>query len=151
MPASDFRLNLKAGRVRASGPENAWHITTSIHTMNENGKISYVEFPAKDIPATKAFFQTVFGWAFKDYGPDYVSFADHGLDGGFYHSGLCSSREQGAALVVLYSKDLESTQQRVEQAGGVISTPIFSFPGGRRFHFIEPSGNELAVWSDAGA
>ena len=118
--------------------------------MNEHGKIDYVEFPAKDIPATKAFFQTVFGWEFKDYGPDYVAFANQGINGGFYKSELCSIREQGAALVVLYSNDLEATQENVEQAGGVISTPIFSFPGGRRFHFLEPSGNELAVWSDAG-
>lgn len=119
--------------------------------MNEHEKISYVEFPAKDIPATKAFFQAVFGWTFKDYGPDYASFSNQGLDGGFYQSDLRSSRNEGAALIVLYSKNLESTQQKVEQAGGEISTPVFSFPGGRRFHFLEPSGNELAVWSDAGA
>jgi len=119
--------------------------------MNEHGKINYVEFPARDIPATKAFFQEVFGWNFKDYGPDYTAFANQGVDGGFYASGLSSVREQGGALVVMYSKELEATQQKVERAGGVISTPIFSFPGGRRFHFLEPSGNELAVWSDAGA
>jgi len=119
--------------------------------MNEHEKINYVEFPAINIPATKAFFQTAFGWKFEDYGPDYAAFANQGLDGGFYKSELCSSREEGSALVVLYSKDLEATQQKVEQAGGVISTPIFPFPGGRRFHFREPSGNELAVWSDAGA
>ena len=118
--------------------------------MTEHEKISYVEFPAKDIPATKAFFQTVFGWDFKDYGPDYISFSNQGVDGGFYKSDLKSSRDQGAALVVLYSRDLEATEEKVEQAGGVISTPIFSFPGGRRFHFLEPSGNELAVWSDGG-
>jgi len=118
--------------------------------MNEHEKINYVEYPAKNIPATKAFFQTVFGWAFKDYGPDYTAFENQGLNGGFYQSGLSSTRDQGAALVVLYSRDLEATQRKIEQAGGVISTPIFSFPGGRRFHFLEPSGNELAVWSDAG-
>jgi len=119
--------------------------------MNEHGKINYVEFPAKDIDATKSFFKTVFGWRFKDYGPDYTSFDNQGLDGGFYKSDLHSSRNEGGALLVLYSRDLESTQQEVERAGGEISTPIFSFPGGRRFHFIEPSGNELAVWSDVGA
>ena len=119
--------------------------------MSEQGKISYVEFPARNIPATKAFFQTVFGWTFKDYGPDYTAFSNQGVDGGFYRSELKSSREAGAALVVLYSKDLEATRNKVEQAGGEISTPIFSFPGGRRFHFVEPSGNELAVWSDGGA
>jgi len=118
--------------------------------MNEHEKITYVEYPAKDIPATKTFFQTVFGWVFKDYGPDYTAFEKQGLNGGFYQSELSSTRDQGAALVVLYSSDLEATQRKVEQAGGVISMPIFSFPGGRRFHFLEPSGNELAVWSDAG-
>ena len=118
--------------------------------MSEHGKISYAEFPAKDIPATKAFFQTVFGWQFSDYGPDYASFSNQGLNGGFYKSGLSSKKDNGAALVIIYSNDLEATQRKVEQAGGVISTPIFSFPGGRRFHFTEPSGNELAVWSDAG-
>jgi len=118
--------------------------------MNAHEKINYVEFPAKDIPASKKFFQTAFGWGFEDYGPGYTAFSDQGLDGGFYKSDLCSSRDKGATLIVLYSKDLEATQRKVEQAGGVISTPIFSFPGGRRFHFLEPSGNELAVWSDSG-
>jgi predicted enzyme related to lactoylglutathione lyase len=118
--------------------------------MNEHEKINYVEFPANDIPATKAFFQTVFGWEFEDYGPDYAAFSNQGLDGGFYKSGLSSTRDKGAALVVMYSNALEATRQKIEQAGGVISTPIFAFPGGRRFHFLEPSGNELAVWSDGG-
>ncbi len=118
--------------------------------MNEHEKISYVEFPAKDIPASKKFFQTAFDWAFEDDGPNYAAFSNQGLDGGLYKSELSSSRVKGAALLVLYGKDLEVTQRKVERAGGVISTPIFSFPGGRRFHFREPSGNELAVWSDAG-
>lgn len=118
--------------------------------MNKHEKINYVEFPAKNIPATRAFFEAAFGWEFEDYGPDYVAFSNQGLDGGFYKSGLSSSREMGAALVVLYSNDLKATQRKIEQAGGVISAPIFAFPGGRRFHFLEPSGNELAVWSDAG-
>jgi len=64
--------------------------------MNVQDKITYVEFPAKDIPATKAFFQKVFGWQFKDYGPDYTAFANQGLDGGFYKSGMRSSKEHGA-------------------------------------------------------
>lgn len=118
--------------------------------MSEHEKIDYVEFPAKDISATKNFFQKAFGWEFKDYGPDYTAFSEQGLNGGFYHSPLKSSRDAGAALIVLYSNDLEATQGKVERAGGEISTPIFSFPGGRRFHFLEPSGNELAVWSDTG-
>ena len=120
--------------------------------MSTKDKINYIEFPARDIPATKAFFEAVFGWAFVDYGPDYASFsaADAGLDGGFFKSDLAASTDNGSALVVLYSDALEDAEARVKQAGGVITRPIFSFPGGRRFHFTEPSGNELAVWSIVG-
>ena len=119
--------------------------------MNINDKINYVEFPARDIQATKAFFEQAFGWSFEDYGPDYVAFSDQGLDGGFYSSGLASSAENGGALVVLYCDSLEQVQERILRAGGSILKPIFAFPGGRRFHFAEPSGNELAVWSDVSA
>lgn len=116
--------------------------------MHEHGKLNYIEFPAVDMQATKDFFSAVFDWSFEDYGPEYTAFTDEGLDGGFYQSEMKSSAENGAALVIFYSKDLESTQDKVAKAGGTISQQIFSFPGGRRFHFIEPSGNELAVWSD---
>ncbi|RLA39917.1 MAG: VOC family protein [Gammaproteobacteria bacterium] len=115
-----------------------------------SNKISYVEFPARDIGATKAFFEIVFGWSFEDYGPEYAAFSDQGIDGGFFQSDLASSTQSGGALIVLYSDDLEDLQSRIEQAGGTIAKSIFSFPGGRRLHFIEPSGNELAVWSDVG-
>lgn len=118
--------------------------------MSNNDNINYVEFPARDIPATKAFFEAVFGWVFVDYGPDYASFSNRGVDGGFFKSDLASSTDNGSALVILYSDALEEAEARVKKAGGVIAEPIFSFPGGRRFHFIEPSGNELAVWSDLG-
>ena len=116
--------------------------------MNEHEKVSYVEFPAKDLQATKNFFSEVFGWTFQDFGPTYISFSNVGIDGGFRESEQQSKLENGAALVIIYSKELEATQSKIEQAGGVIIVPIFSFPGGRRFHFTEPSGNELAVWSD---
>ncbi len=116
--------------------------------MNISDKISYVEFPATNIEATKAFFTDVFGWEFEDYGPDYAAFSNQGIDGGFFKSELSSSTDSGSALVVLYSDSLESLQSRIEQAGGIIVKPIFEFPGGHRFHFTEPSGNELAVWSD---
>jgi len=119
--------------------------------MSKHLKLSYVEFPAKNIPATKAFFQAVFKWSFKDYGPEYSSFSDAGLNGGFFKSDLASSSKTGTALLVIYSKTLEVTQREIEEAGGEIVKPIFSFPGGRRFHFIEPSGNEFAVWSDIDA
>ncbi|WP_448248409.1 VOC family protein [Thalassotalea agariperforans] len=115
--------------------------------MSPQLKLNYVEFPACNIPATKTFFEKAFGWSFVDYGPDYTAFSDQGLDGGFYQSKLTSLATNGAALLVLKSDDLERTQTIVEVAGGIISTAIFSFPGGRRFHFIEPSGNEFAVWS----
>ncbi len=116
--------------------------------MNENEKISYVEYPAKDIQATKDFFTQAFGWSFQDYGPDYTTFSNQGIDGGFFKSDLHSSVSNGAALIVFYSQDLEATQDKIEKANGIIIKPIFSFPGGRRFHFTEPSGNEFAVWSD---
>jgi predicted enzyme related to lactoylglutathione lyase len=116
--------------------------------MNLHEKINYVEFAAKDLPATKAFFQSAFGWSFVDYGPEYTAFSDEGLDGGFFQSDLASSSEKGAALVIFYSNQLEATLAKVEKAGGSIVKPIYSFPGGRRFHFTEPSGNEFAVWSE---
>ena len=119
--------------------------------MNINDKINYVEFPAKDIEATKTFFTSVFGWGFTDYGPEYTSFKDQGINGGFYKSDCTSSTGTGGALIVLYSDTLEDVQERVERAGGSVLKPIFPFPGGRRFHIAEPSGNELAVWSDVGA
>ena len=116
--------------------------------MNEHEKINYVEFPAKDLQATKDFFTRVFGWSFEDFGSEYAAFSEQGVDGGFFKSDLESSTSNGAALVVFYSQDLEATQAKIERAGGAIVKPIFTFPGGRRFHFTEPSGNELAVWSD---
>ncbi len=117
--------------------------------MKEHEKINYVEFPARNLGATKAFFETAFGWSFVDYGPAYSSFSGQGLDGGFYEADLAASMGNGSALIVFYSARLEETQGKVERAGGRIIKPIFSFPGGRRFHFTEPSGNEFAVWGDA--
>lgn len=118
--------------------------------MPNHEKINYVEFPATNIESTKAFFASAFNWAFVDYGPEYTAFSDEGLDGGFYESDLAASTKNGSALVVFYSDDLEGTQSKVENAGGSIIKEIFSFPGGRRFHFADPSGNEFAVWSDEG-
>mgnify|MGYP003391229386 FL=1 len=116
--------------------------------MKLKEKINYIELPAKDLAATKVFFQSVFGWAFVDYGPEYTAFSDQGIDGGFFKSELASSPQNGAALVIIYSNQLEATLAKVEKAGGSIVRPIYSFPGGRRFHFTEPSGNEFAVWSE---
>jgi predicted enzyme related to lactoylglutathione lyase len=116
--------------------------------MNQHEKMNYVEFPAKDLAGTKAFFESVFGWSFTDYGPEYTAFENQGLDGGFFQSDLASSTEKGAALIVFYSNQLEATLAKVEKAGGSILKPIYSFPGGRRFHFTEPSVNEFAVWGE---
>jgi predicted enzyme related to lactoylglutathione lyase len=116
--------------------------------MNEHGKLNYVEFPCAHIAKTKAFFEDAFGWSFVDYGPEYTSFASQGLDGGFFKSEQCATTQSGSALLVFYSSYLEETLAKVQKAGGVLVRPIFSFPGGRRFHFTEPSGNEFAVWSE---
>jgi hypothetical protein len=116
--------------------------------MNDHEKINYVEFPARDIEKTKAFFTTVFGWSFVDYGSEYTAFSNAGLDGGFFKSPLTSSTENGSALIVFYSQNLDKTRSTIEDAGGSIVKPIFSFPGGRRFHFCDPNGNEYAVWSE---
>ncbi len=112
--------------------------------MREDGKIDYVEQPGGDLPATKAFYSAAFGWSFTDYGPGYAAFSE-GVDGGF--DGDAEGRKQ--PLVILYAKDLEAMQARVQAAGGAIVKAIFSFPDGRRFHFTDPAGNELAAWSDS--
>jgi uncharacterized protein len=116
--------------------------------MNTHEKLNYVEFPCTDLAKTKAFFEKAFSWSFIDYGPDYAAFSGQGLDGGFFKSDLCSTTRSGAALLVFYSAQLEATLAKVQSAGGQIIQPIFSFPGGRRFQFVEPSGNEFAVWSE---
>ena len=111
-------------------------------------RIDYVEFASSDPAASRRFFEQVFGWQFEDYGPDYTAFSDQGLDGGFFRSELAARTETGSALMILYSENLEATLGKVEMAGGEVIRPIFAFPGGRRFQFIEPGGNELAVWSE---
>lgn len=116
--------------------------------MNDHEKINYVEFPVKDIEATKDFFGSVFGWSFVDYGPEYTAFSNQGLDGGFYKSDKTVSTKIGSALIVFYSEDIESTQIKIKNAGGSIIKPVFSFPGGQRFHFTDSNNNEYAVWSD---
>ncbi|WP_223786676.1 VOC family protein [Marinicella meishanensis] len=117
--------------------------------MNQHLKINYLELPASDLDLTKAFYAKVFNWQFTDYGPEYTAFShEAGLDGGFYASDLSAQPANGSVLVVFYSNDLEQTHQAVIAAGGEICQDIFSFPGGRRFHFKDPSGNELAVWSE---
>jgi predicted enzyme related to lactoylglutathione lyase len=114
------------------------------HGSNDR-RVDYIEFPTTSIPATKAFYQQVFEWKFTDYGPDYTSFVDGRLAGGFWKS---EAAQPCGALVVIYAAHLEKTEAQVRAAGGKIVKDIFSFPGGRRFHFVDPGGNELAVWSE---
>lgn len=116
--------------------------------MNKHEKINYIEFPSDDLQETKRFFKQVFDWSFEDYGPQYMAFSNAGIDGGFFKSKLKSSTENGAALIVLYSEDIETTEKNIIAAGGTIIKPVFNFPGGCRFHFSEPAGNEFAVWTD---
>jgi len=116
--------------------------------MPTDGKIDYVELPAKDLDAVQSFYSQAFGWNFTDYEPEYRAFTDGKVDGGFYKSELHSSTGTGAALVILYTKDLEGIRNKVIANGGKIVREIFSFPGGRRFHFTDPNGNELSVWSE---
>ena len=118
--------------------------------MPADMKIDYIEFPATDLDAVEAFYSRVFSWTFEDYGPDYRAFSDGRIDGGFYRARLSSDADKGAALVIFYAEDLEGVQQSVTEAGGTIVKPIFTFPGGRRFQFADPAGNELAVWSTQG-
>lgn len=116
--------------------------------MNRETTINYIEIPASDMAGTKAFFSDLFGWEFQDYGPDYCSFNDGRLDGGFFKSEKVVSTDSGSVLIVFYRDDLEKAVSEVETAGGQIVKSIFSFPGGRRFHFADPSGNEFAIWSE---
>ncbi len=116
--------------------------------MATHEKLDYAEYPAKDLGATKAFFQAAFGWSFVDYGPDYAAFSDAGLDGGFFTSELVARTDAGSALLIFYSEHLEETLAKVTAAGGRVVRPIYTFPGGKRFHFTEPSGNEFAVWAE---
>lgn len=126
-----------------------WWFNSSIHAskknkMNDN-KIDYIEFPAKNIEILKNFYNSVFGWKFTDYGPNYSSFSDGRLSGGFTTDLVGESK---LPLVVIYSKNIEKTKESIIKFGGEIIKDIFDFPGGKRFHFIDPDKNELAVWSN---
>jgi len=113
--------------------------------MREEGQIDYIEIPATDLIKTRDFFAALYGWEFQEWGPDYFSFNDGRLDGG-----LRRAEEPAPAtgvLIVFYSADLERDVSRVEELGATISQPIFEFPGGKRFHFVDPSGTEFAIWS----
>ncbi len=108
-------------------------------------RIDYIEIPVDDVGVGKAFYAAIFGWSFTDYGPDYSSFDDGRLSGGLRGGGIAA---RGGPLVVIYATALEAIREAVVLAGGTIVVETHDFPGGRRFHFTDPAGNELAVWSD---
>ncbi len=116
-----------------------------MNQAEQDRRVDYIEFAATDIEAIKRFYSGVFGWGFTDYGPDYTSFTDGRLAGGF---SVDSTVGAGGPLIVLYATDLANIKERVSEGGGRIVRETFEFPGGRRFHFTDPSGNELAVWSE---
>ncbi len=111
----------------------------------KNNKINYIEFQANDLEEVKRFYKASFEWSFTDYGPTYTAFSDSGVLGGFEKT---DKQIMNGALIVLYHINLDLIRKNIIDAGGEITKDIFSFPGGRRFHFADPSGNELAVWSD---
>lgn len=115
--------------------------------MSDHHHFNYVELPTTDMAAMKAFYTTVFGWDYVDYGPSYAAITGAGMDGGFDADASARKPSDQGALIVIYSDDLEASEKAVSSAMGVITVPIFTFPGGRRFHFKDPSGNELAVWT----
>jgi len=126
---------------------NEENMSQQVHNL----QMDYIEFPATDIEATKRFYNHVFLWEFKDWGPGYTSFHDGRLSGGFNSeaqpAGADGSTTRGV-LVVIYATSLDEINRKVKEAGGKIVREIFEFPGGKRFHFADPNGNELAVWSE---
>jgi len=113
--------------------------------MRLEKQIDYVEIPVTDPQKSRDFFAGLFAWSFEDWGPDYISFNDGRIDGGFRRS--ADPAPANGVLVVFYSADLERDLARVKELGASISQEIFAFPGGRRFHFIDPVGTEFAMWS----
>jgi uncharacterized protein len=115
---------------------------TRVRTTMPNLKIVYLELPAQNLAASKDFYANLFGWTFQEYGPTYTAFSDSGTEGGLNAD---PAERTTAPLAVIESEEIEATEQSIIEAGGKITLPIFSFPGGRRFHFTDPTGNELAV------
>jgi predicted enzyme related to lactoylglutathione lyase len=130
--AAAFAPGDSAGAAPASTPDR------------NDGRIDYVEMTAADLPRAKTFFTAAFGWKFTDYGPDYTSFEDGRITGGFARG----AARPGGALIVIKADELERAVDTVTAAGGRVVKPIFAFPGGRRFHFADPEGYEWAVWGN---
>jgi len=114
--------------------------------MNTHHAIDYVEITVADVAESKAFYSAAFGWTFNDYGPDYAGIVGHDGEVGGLTRGEGSG---GSPVVILYSDDLDATLKGVRALGAIITREPYAFPGGRRFHFEDPSGNELAVWANA--
>ncbi len=110
--------------------------------------IDYIEMPTRDLAATKRFFNEIFGWQFQDYGPDYSSFDDGRIAGGFFFAEQSWTAGEAFPLLVFYMPELEQALADVRRLGGEITREIFEFPGGRRFHFEAPGTGEFAIWSD---
>ncbi len=114
---------------------------------NIHHTIDYVELPARDLPATRAFYETAFGWQFNEYGPEYAGIAAASGDGEVGGLDGTAGNDRRAPLVLLYSDDLDASLTAVQASGGAVTQEPYAFPGGRRFHFTDPSGTELGVWS----
>ncbi len=136
---------LACGEGPGSGRDTMPGEAAETSQAEQDRRVDYIEFLTTNIEETKRFYSEVFGWEFTDYGPDYTSFTDGRLAGGFT---VAPEVTAGGPLVVLYSTNLAEIEARVSESGGQIAREIFECPGGRRFHFTDPSGNELAVWSD---
>ena len=130
---------------RAESHHHSEKITDMTDDLHSHHAIDYIEISVTDMVEAKRFYKAAFDWQFSDYGPDYAGIQKQGGEAG----GLCLVPEvsTGGPLVILYSENLDTSLAAVRDAGGRISTEPFEFPGGRRFHFQDPSGNELAVWS----
>ncbi|EAY3776614.1 VOC family protein [Salmonella enterica] len=116
------------------------------NVSGKHGYIDNIEFAVRDIERSREFYGSIFNWQFTVYGPRYCEFTDGKLCGGF--TTLSEPKPSGGALVILYTDNLEATRVQLEKAGATIVKSEFSFPGGRRFHFTDPDGYELAVWTD---
>ncbi len=121
-------------------------MNTAGNVAHTHHAIDYIEFAVTDVEVAKAFYAAAFGWSFADYSPEYAGIQSGGREVG----GLRRDSEvrAGGPLVIMFSEELEGSVDAVTAAGGTILKPIYTFPGGRRFHFADPAGNELAVWSD---
>ena len=131
-------------REMTLGVAGAALAATPAAAQSNDLRIDYIEIPVADVARAKAFYQRAFGWRFTDYGPRYTSFEDGRLSGGFTSD---QKPRPGATLIVLHANDLAAAQASIEAAGGKIVKPVFRYPGGQRFHFADPDGYELAVWS----